>query len=287
MPWRHFNVVDEDGRAWYEGYISAKFVWPIEEAVRVALKNADWDPLPPKTNKGKKTPTVLSRLSVQAEATPRAPAAASTTVPASRATAGVATPRTLVLMTMPSPLPVRPSVDVAQGRKRGREAAGTEATAGEAVQAESTAVEEEVPELPRKRLLLILSEGEDEEEVHHATSGATDAEIVAAEAPKAKAAVAEPLPVASVGPSLVMTTVPALVTATPSEPPPVVLHHPSGIVIRSPPRPSLPLSTAITTTSPPVASVIVPSTQWPSAKGELFIITSSPPPTASVSVLMP
>ncbi|PQP91851.1 uncharacterized protein Pyn_25391 [Prunus yedoensis var. nudiflora] len=62
MPWRHFNAVDKDGRAWYEDFISAKFIQPVEEAMRVALKDADWDPLPTKTSRGKKAPVVPSRL---------------------------------------------------------------------------------------------------------------------------------------------------------------------------------------------------------------------------------
>ncbi|PQQ16572.1 uncharacterized protein Pyn_02673 [Prunus yedoensis var. nudiflora] len=53
-PLRHFNAVDEDGRTRYEDYISAKFVRPVEEVVRVALKNADWNPLPPKISRGKR-----------------------------------------------------------------------------------------------------------------------------------------------------------------------------------------------------------------------------------------
>ncbi|PQP95539.1 uncharacterized protein Pyn_25010 [Prunus yedoensis var. nudiflora] len=101
MPWRHFNAVDEEGRAW-----------------------------------GKKAPAVPSRSSAQAIATSRAPTAASTTVPALRTTTAVVMPRTV-----PSPPPVRPSVAV--GRKRGREAVGTEATIGEAVQAESVPAGEE------------------------------------------------------------------------------------------------------------------------------------------------
>ncbi|XP_021813475.1 predicted GPI-anchored protein 58 [Prunus avium] len=60
-PWLHRNVYDEDGRVWYEECISARFIRPIEEAVRGALKNADWDPLPPQAGKGKKASAVLSR----------------------------------------------------------------------------------------------------------------------------------------------------------------------------------------------------------------------------------
>ncbi|PQQ15840.1 uncharacterized protein Pyn_19023 [Prunus yedoensis var. nudiflora] len=54
-PWLRRNAYDEDGRVWYEECISARFIRPVEEAARVAQKNADWDPLPPKGSKGKKT----------------------------------------------------------------------------------------------------------------------------------------------------------------------------------------------------------------------------------------
>ncbi|CAL9007274.1 unnamed protein product [Prunus brigantina] len=40
-PWLRRNVYDEDGRVLYEECISARFIWPVEEAVRGALKNAD------------------------------------------------------------------------------------------------------------------------------------------------------------------------------------------------------------------------------------------------------
>ncbi|PQP92749.1 hypothetical protein Pyn_13503 [Prunus yedoensis var. nudiflora] len=91
----------------------------------------------------------------------RAPAATSTTVLTSRATAVVGTQRTLALRTAPSPPPVQPSVDAAQGRKRSREVTATEAS-GEAVVVEAMA-EGAVVEPPRKRLLLVLFEGEEEE----------------------------------------------------------------------------------------------------------------------------
>ncbi|PQM43130.1 uncharacterized protein Pyn_41145 [Prunus yedoensis var. nudiflora] len=53
MPWRRRNAYDEDGRVWYEECISARFIRPDGEAVRAALKNADWDPLTPKGTKVK------------------------------------------------------------------------------------------------------------------------------------------------------------------------------------------------------------------------------------------
>ncbi|CAL8085291.1 unnamed protein product [Prunus armeniaca] len=59
MPWLRRNAYDEDGIVWYEECISARFIRPIEAAVRGALKNADWDPLIPKAGKGKKASAVL------------------------------------------------------------------------------------------------------------------------------------------------------------------------------------------------------------------------------------
>ncbi|PQM38254.1 hypothetical protein Pyn_26619 [Prunus yedoensis var. nudiflora] len=88
---------------------------PVGETLRGALKNADWNPFPPKTGKGKKASTVPSQLSALAAAmsrvttapmsgvtappmsrvmpTPmdRVTAATLTTTPSSRATAVVGT----------------------------------------------------------------------------------------------------------------------------------------------------------------------------------------------------
>ncbi|PQQ01245.1 hypothetical protein Pyn_32243 [Prunus yedoensis var. nudiflora] len=202
---------------------------------------------------------MLSRSSVQAVAASRASAAASTTIPALRATTAVATPRNLALRIVPSPPPIRPSaavdkylpfyalfnisdlcltlfIFIAPGRKRGREAAGTWATVGEVVQAETVAAEEEVPEPSRKRLLLVLSEGKDEEEVppatdevvvvESATAEVPDVEVVAAEVPDAEAAVAEPSSVALAGPLPAVTTVPSLATTAPVEPSLVIPRRP-------------------------------------------------------------
>ncbi|PQQ06137.1 uncharacterized protein Pyn_36332 [Prunus yedoensis var. nudiflora] len=57
----HHNVIDEDGRVWYKDYISPRFTRPVEEAVRGALLNADWDPLPPKTSRGQASRLWLGR----------------------------------------------------------------------------------------------------------------------------------------------------------------------------------------------------------------------------------
>ncbi|CAL9019042.1 unnamed protein product [Prunus brigantina] len=84
--------VDEDGRLWYEECTSARFIRPVEEAVRVALKNADWDPLPPKVSKGKKAPAVPSRPSTPVMGGPRM-AALPPAIPAAAAVTAASTPR--------------------------------------------------------------------------------------------------------------------------------------------------------------------------------------------------
>ncbi|PQP92918.1 uncharacterized protein Pyn_33694 [Prunus yedoensis var. nudiflora] len=68
MPWLCRNAYDEDGRVWYEKCISARFTRPVEEAVRGALKNADWDPLTPKGTKVKKVSAGPPRSSTPAMA---------------------------------------------------------------------------------------------------------------------------------------------------------------------------------------------------------------------------
>ncbi|PQM36576.1 hypothetical protein Pyn_40814 [Prunus yedoensis var. nudiflora] len=113
------------------------------------------------------------------------------------------------------------------------------------MQAESATAEEEVLEPSRKRLLLVLSKGKDEEEVPPGTT--TDAEVVAAEAPAAEAAVveasdaeaavAEPPLVAPAGSPSVLTIVPSLADTAPIEPSPIVPCRPSGNVIRCPDHP--------------------------------------------------
>ncbi|PQM38300.1 uncharacterized protein Pyn_09856 [Prunus yedoensis var. nudiflora] len=116
--WMRRNAFDEDGRVWYEDFISARFIRPAEEAVRGALKNADWDPLPPKPGKGKKASAVLSWPSVAVVAVPRvtAPPLARATVvtpaatPPSRAMVVVGARKTLAHKTVPSSPPVRSSV---------------------------------------------------------------------------------------------------------------------------------------------------------------------------------
>ncbi|PQQ12010.1 uncharacterized protein Pyn_23134 [Prunus yedoensis var. nudiflora] len=284
-PWMHRNAIDEDGRVWYEDYISARFTRPVEETVRGPLTNVDWDPLPPKVSRGKKAPAIAARPNAQTVARSRVPAAASITTPPPKATIVVTMPRTLALKTIPSPPPVRSSDAV--GRKRSREVTTTEvvreaevaevvAEVGDGVQAAGTAVEEEFTELSRKRLLLVLSEGDDEEEAPPATDEVPEGEAAAA---------VESLSVVKIVPSLAATA--------PIEPSPIILRRPSGIVIRSPPRPSLPMSTAIIIPSTPVASVDVPLTRESSVEAELavqgssVVVTSSPSPTAPVNVPMP
>ncbi|CAL2230113.1 unnamed protein product [Prunus armeniaca] len=133
-----------------------------------ALKNADWDPLLPRAGKRKKASAVLSRPSTPAVAVPRVAApplaratiVTSTAAPTSRAPAMVGAQKTLEHRTVPSAPPARPIAPIAPGRKKDREALSTEAAP-----AESVAVETAVLERPRKRVLLVLSKGEDEEEV--------------------------------------------------------------------------------------------------------------------------
>ncbi|CAL9005385.1 unnamed protein product, partial [Prunus brigantina] len=70
-PWMRRNAVNEDGRLWYEECTSARFIRPVEEAVRVALKNTDWDLLTPKTSKVKKVLASPSRPSTPVAVVPR------------------------------------------------------------------------------------------------------------------------------------------------------------------------------------------------------------------------
>ncbi|CAL8993887.1 unnamed protein product [Prunus brigantina] len=173
-PWMRRNAFVEDGRVWYEDFISARFIRPVEEATRGALKKEDWDPLPPKSGKGKKASAVLSRPSaptavvsrVTASPTAEVTVVASTATSPSRATTMVGARRTLAHKTVPSLPPARPSPTAgeywfsrilssiflsfvanfvlsleAPGRKRSREAAITETTAAEAVLVGSAAAE--------------------------------------------------------------------------------------------------------------------------------------------------
>ncbi|CAL9025563.1 unnamed protein product [Prunus brigantina] len=179
-PWKHRNAFNEDGRVWYEDFISARFIRPVEEATRGALKNAYWDPLPPKSGKGKKASAALSQPSAPAAVVSRVTAlptvevtdVASTATPSSRATTVVAARRTLAHRTKPSPPRVRPSPASGEywfshilssiflgfvanfilslevpGRKRSRDAPITEIATAEAVPVGSAAAEVEVPEL--------------------------------------------------------------------------------------------------------------------------------------------
>ncbi|PQM36728.1 uncharacterized protein Pyn_17267 [Prunus yedoensis var. nudiflora] len=249
-----------------------------------------------------------------------APPMARVMAPSFKAPAVVGTPKTLAHRTVPSPSPVRPSAAVAPGRKRSREAVIFEAAAAEAVQTRSAAVEVEVSEPLRKRLLLILSEGEDKEEGPPVAGAAADVEAVGAEAlvveeiiadaadgeeavaevttgeaADAEAAAGEAE--ATESPLAALAEVPRVIMAVPSptatasiEPSFVAPRRPSGIMFRSPPRASLPLSTATVSSSPPTVMVV---SQEPLAEDESVVLeplalgTSTLTPVTSVNVSMP
>ncbi|CAL8162669.1 unnamed protein product [Prunus armeniaca] len=119
-PWMRRNAIDKDGRLWYEECISARFIRPVEEAVRGALKNADWDPLLPKGGKGKKAPAAPSRPSTSAAAVPRvavAPSVRAAVVTSTSRTPAVVGPRkTLAHRTVPSSPPARPQLQPPERR---------------------------------------------------------------------------------------------------------------------------------------------------------------------------
>ncbi|CAL8085294.1 unnamed protein product [Prunus armeniaca] len=94
---------------------------------------------------------------VAAPSSVRAAIVTSTEAPTPRAPAAVGARKTLEHRTVPSAPPVRPIAAV--------EASSTEAAAAEAAPAESVTVETAMLEGPRKRVLLVLSKAEDEEEV--------------------------------------------------------------------------------------------------------------------------
>ncbi|CAL2277908.1 unnamed protein product [Prunus armeniaca] len=97
-PWRGWDLLpasERDDLSYPEAVEASKCVrrrW--KEATRGALKNADWDPFPPKSGKGKKASAALSRPSapaavvsrVTALSTAKVTAVASTATPSSRAT---------------------------------------------------------------------------------------------------------------------------------------------------------------------------------------------------------
>ncbi|CAL9018318.1 unnamed protein product [Prunus brigantina] len=279
MSWMRRNAYDEDGRVWYEECISARFLRPVEEAVRGALKNADWDPLLPKAGKGKKAPAVPR---VAAPPLARAAVVTSTAAPTSRAPAVTGTRKTLAHRIVPSTPPARPIAAAAPCRKRDREASSNEAAA-----AESTAVETASSEWPRKRVLPDLSEDKDEEEAplvivseappvtvrggccrgddrggrrRGGGSGIATAEVAktldagaaAVEVPVAEDAATdipddeviavEPTQAALVEVPSVASAEPTSVITVPIEPLPSPPYRPRGIVFRSSPRSSLPLS---------------------------------------------
>ncbi|PQP93730.1 uncharacterized protein Pyn_37276 [Prunus yedoensis var. nudiflora] len=133
---------------------------------------------PPQGSKVKKGSAGPPRPSTPAVAVPRVTAASSaraavaalTVAPTPKATAVVGARKTLARRTVPSSPPARLSAVAAPGHKRGREAPSFEATTLylrniEAALAQSAGAETAAPERPRKRALLVFSEGEDGEEV--------------------------------------------------------------------------------------------------------------------------
>ncbi|XP_008246377.1 PREDICTED: uncharacterized protein KIAA0754-like [Prunus mume] len=298
-PWLHRNAYDEDGRVWYEECISTRFIRPVEEAVRGALKNADWDPLLPKAGKRKKVSTVLSRPSTPAAAVPRVAApplaraaiVTSIAAPTSRAPAVVGARKTLAHRTVPSVPPARPIVTIAPGRKRGREASSIEVAP-----VESVAVETAVSERPRKRGKAVA---EEEAAAEVAVEGAAtaeaaemlDFEAAVAEVPATEEAAAdmpddevlamEPSRAALVEVHSAASAVPILAVTASVEPLPSAPRRSSGIVIRLPPRSSLSLST-VAVSMPPA-----PLSQDSTVVTELAVVEAiatdapSPPPISS------
>ncbi|CAL2255297.1 unnamed protein product [Prunus armeniaca] len=157
--WMRRNAVDEDGRVWYEECISAKFIRHVEEAVKGAVKNVNWDrpSFHDRVRRSRPCPRWWSLLRPDKQST------------------------------VPSSLPARPIAADAQGRKRGRETSSTEAAVIAAVTAETVMVETAALERPRKRVLLDLSEDEDEEEAPSAAGEEEVEEEAAAEAPGVEA----------------------------------------------------------------------------------------------------
>ncbi|CAL9001588.1 unnamed protein product [Prunus brigantina] len=110
------NRLSSSTAVWYDECISVRFIRPVEEAVRGALKNADWDPLLSKVDKGKKASAVLPRPSTQVAAVPRVAAlplaraatVTSTAAPTSRAPTVVGERKTLAHRTVPSVPPAQP-----------------------------------------------------------------------------------------------------------------------------------------------------------------------------------
>ncbi|CAL9011781.1 unnamed protein product [Prunus brigantina] len=168
--WDLLPASERDVLPYPKACISARFIRPVEEAVRGALKNADLDPLLHKAGKGKKAPAAPSRPSTPVAAVPRvatppsarAVVTTSTAAPTPRAPAVTGARKTLAHKTMPSTPPTRPVA--AAGKPLRFSASSTEAAAVEVAPVESTAVETASSERPRKRVLLDLSEDEDEEE---------------------------------------------------------------------------------------------------------------------------
>ncbi|XP_021822416.1 uncharacterized protein LOC110763841 [Prunus avium] len=314
-PWLRCNVYDEDGRVWYEECVSARFIRPVEEAVRGALKNAKWDPLPPKTGKGKKATAVPLRPSAPVATVSKATAPplaretvmTSAATPTSRATTAAGARKTLAHRIMPSFPPARPIAAVAPGRKRGREAASaevmvTEGTPVERVAAEGEVVAEETAAAEAMVGEAAAAEVVVEEAATAKVAGTLDADATAAEVPATEAATADTLDseditveiarAALVAPPPVVSAVPTSSVTASIEIPPVIPRRPSGIVIRSPPKSSLPSSPALIISSsqlvPAVVSMpLVLTSHESTVVTELVVVEAtatgvpSPPPVSS------
>ncbi|CAL8992756.1 unnamed protein product [Prunus brigantina] len=124
--------------------------WMRRNAIDEDCRNADWDTLLPKACKARKASVAPPRLTM--------PAAGGSRVTASPS----ARPAAAVLTAASTP---RAPVAAAAGRKRGRDTAGAEGAVVEAAPVREVVVEMAPPPRPRKRALLVFSEGEDEGDV--------------------------------------------------------------------------------------------------------------------------
>ncbi|XP_008229027.1 PREDICTED: uncharacterized protein KIAA0754-like [Prunus mume] len=280
-PWMRRNAVDEDERLWYVECISARFIRPVEEAVRGALKNADWDPLLSKAGKVKKAPAVLSRPSTPAAAVPRVAVASSVraavvtsiAAPASRTPAVVGARKTLAHRT--------PRV--------AREASSIEAAVVEAALAETVVVEgeEEVEEEAAAEAPGVEEAADPEELVAEEVATAEDTETLGAEEVPATEEPAADMPddeLPAVEPTrATLAEVPSAAPVASSAP-----HRPRGIVFRSPPRSSLPLSATVISMPPallPQESVVV--TALVVVEAAVTDVPSSPPVFSAVLTELP
>ncbi|XP_021824037.1 uncharacterized protein LOC110765261, partial [Prunus avium] len=235
-PWSRRNAYDEDGRVWYEECISARFIRPVEEAVRAALTNADWDPLTPKGSKVKKVSAGPPRPSAPAMVASRVPApplarsaaVASTAAPSSTAaSAPRATPVDVVIVEEEATVE-----DAAAAHMVVEEAGAAETTVEGAAAVEEVAEAMDAEIAPAE----VTAEEIAEETAEEAAEGAADEGEEEAIAEAAEEATDE----AAEEPAVDATS--GLLTSTP--------RRPSGISIRSPSQSSPPLAMVAATISP-------------------------------------